>query len=170
MNYLAIALIALTTLSSTVSAEPESDTSNVAPANRHQTIYQFEHVILPDWVHHSSGHFFNDLADGIPSSMTELAQQVVDQKFADALTLKAYPKKQAFALTFPTPEKTPECYFAIIKKEADGFSYFTLEQGLDLFGIGTSCVLCKWTEDGTHQNLGKREYRDLNSFAKEVLK
>lgn len=162
-----IGLITLSMLATAVSGEPAAAAPQAA---RHDAICRFEHEILPDWTHHSSGRFFADLQSGLPADTTAYAQQVVDPQFAAALKLKAYPQQQACAFIFPRPEKPPECYFAIIRKEAEGFSYFTLEKGLDLFGLGTGAVLCKWTKDGTHQNLGTRDYDDLASFAKEVLK
>lgn len=80
----------------------------------------------------------------------------------------------------PTPIATTEAYFAAVvlcvDPEATGLSkedievrYFTLEFGAKLApGDEDRTVLCEWTEDGSHANMGDGPIADVSLFAKAI--
>ncbi|MEN7972741.1 MAG: hypothetical protein ABFR47_02780 [Verrucomicrobiota bacterium] len=169
MKKLLIFLTTASLFSSAVFGAVVSGKDEESAATRHDKIYHFEHRLLPGWVHNTEGHFFADLASGIPEPMIDAAKEVDGAEFVKSLKLKSYPAEKAYVIVFQQPAQASECYYAIIKKEAKGYSYYILERGVDLFGVGGDSFVCMWTKDLVHTNLGVREYNDLDSFIKEVI-
>ena len=136
---------------------------------RHDGIYYFQQQALPIRVLTSNGKFFRDLETGIPLGLIKEAQRNVDETFAKAMQLKAYPIRKAYVIIFPEPTDAAECYFALIKQDDDQLEYYVLEKGINPFGIGKSSRLYMWNQDGRQINYGRRKYFDLETFVGEVL-
>ena len=134
---------------------------------RRDGIYYYQHRFLPGMTHRTGERFFSDLESGIFSPLIKRAHALVDSDFAKALIVKSYPEKKLYVLVFELPTQSSHCYYAAIKEEEMGYSYYTLEKGINLFGAGDISVLCMWENDGTHVKLGGRKYDDLESFLKE---
>jgi hypothetical protein len=136
---------------------------------RHDGIYYFQQQALPIRVLSSKGKLFRDLEEGIPPSVIKEAQRNVDEEFANAMQLKAYPIKKAYVIIFPEPTDAAECYFSLIKQEDDQLEYYVLEKGINPFSIEESSRLYMWNQDGQQVNYGRRKYTDLKTFVGEVL-
>ncbi|MDF7801927.1 hypothetical protein P4C99_20795 [Pontiellaceae bacterium B1224] len=131
-------------------------------------IYDFQHKRIPALLFESDGRFFAELACKSQSELVNIAEESVDSDFAKALEIRYFEGNNAYAITFQEPENLAECYHALLVKTDDGFLYYTLEKGLDLFGHRTPSMLCGWTPAGTHLNYGSQRYTDLQSFVDDV--
>ncbi len=134
---------------------------------RHDGICKYQQELLPIWIHKTRGRVFSELQSGVPSQLMNQAIQFVDSKFAGSLSLKFYPEKGLYVIVFEQPTRAYHCYYAAIKKEGNGYSYFTLEKGISFFGTGDDSVLCTLEKDGSRVKLGGRKYNDLASFVRE---
>jgi hypothetical protein len=150
-------------------AEPPP-AAQVKGPTQHQKIYFFEHRLLPKWVHHSKGAFFEDLASGSTTKMVEAATEIVGKDFADALHVEVAQRGKIILLLFPKPNKTAECYFAAVIKTSSGYRYLTLEADEDIMKQGVKAFYCEWTSSGAHLDFGPRRYDDEADFLTEVTK
>ena len=148
----------------------EQLTPKESTETRHSKIYYFQHRVLPAILFESGGKVFADLKNGKKSKVLEIAEEVVDSDFSDAIQIKPVSNEKAYTILFQKPEAPPECYFVLIINTGDDYSYYTLERSIDLFGTGVPKVLGKIEAEGRHINFGNREYDDLKSFVEDVLK
>jgi len=170
IRHASICLITIAILSARVFGEsPSAQSEKNAATDRHEGICYFQHQILPTRTLNSNGRLFSDLATGIPAWLAKEAERIVDEEFAKALELKAYSEQDAYVIIFPEPDRANECYFSLLKKEADGFRYYVLEKRMNPFHIGESSNLYTWDKNGNQVNFGLRKYSDLKTFIDEVL-
>jgi hypothetical protein len=137
-------------------------------ASIHQKIYQFQHRLLPKWIHESKGAFFDDLMQGKTGRFIEAATKIVGEEFAKEIRIRKYHEAKGVLLVFQPPNEPPECSFIYIVKADDGFRFFTYEKSADIFREGDKGVVGEWTADGTHLNIGSRKYDDADSFVSEL--
>jgi hypothetical protein len=81
-------------------------------------------------------------------------------------------------VTMPPPERSPEAFFAALVftpgprkllffRHPPTVRYLTLELGHDLGG-GERTVLCGWSKDGTHSNMGDGPAPEAGAFLAKV--
>ena len=146
--------------------EPEKKENS---KSRHDKIYYFQHKVLPAILFASDSVFFADLTNG-NYKIINFAKDIVDEDFAKAMDIQPASNIDAYTITFQEPAQVPECYYALIIKDGTGYSYYTLERGIDMFETGEiPRVLCEWTKDEIHRNYGPREYDDLESFVNDII-
>jgi hypothetical protein len=168
-NLMLAILVSTVAISPSVFGSTNLNPSEEAGISRHKKIYTFQHKLIPRLLHETDGRFFTDLKLGKESKLIGIAEKFVDVDFANAIKITAVLEDQAYALTFQTPTQPPECYHALIVKVENDHLYYTLEKGLDFSERGRPSVLCSWTKEGTHQNLGTRKYDDLDSFINDII-
>lgn len=159
------------TSSASASGSPSSPRLPAAtPLNneREQKIYAFEHRVLPRLTHGTKGAFYDDVSTRLPPPLVELAAEVVDARFAEALGVTPSQTPPGALITFETPGTMTHCYFAFLAKSEGKHRYFTLEQTIDLSGSGAKTMFCEWAPDGRHLNHGPRAYTDAKSFLAEL--
>ncbi|MDF7799818.1 hypothetical protein P4C99_10095 [Pontiellaceae bacterium B1224] len=136
---------------------------------RQQAINHFQYNLLPFLMFDYSRNIIGNIEDGNIDILVEQAQETVDERFAKALVLHAYPEQKTYVLQFEKPEKVGEYFFFAIKKEDSGtFRFYSLEMGITFFGTGNKGVLHEWLSAGDYSDLGGRSYNDLPSFLKEL--
>jgi len=138
-------------------------------SERSKAVYRFQHAFLPRWVHSGGDSFMQGIAEGNIDHLVRMAQEIVDEAFAESLALHAYPEKNIYVIEFEKPAKGSDCFFAAIREEGGGNrSLYTLEKGISVFGAGDPSVFCERKPDGTHVSFGGRDYTDLNGFLSEI--
>lgn len=170
MKHLSIILMISISLLSPDIFGKEEPISKEETVSRHDNVYTLQHKLIPKLLFETDGKFFADLKNGSKSKLLDIAEEQVDSTFSQALKIKPVKGKTAYSITFQNPAEPPECYHVLLIKSDNVFLYYTLEKGLDLFGQDTPSVLCQWTSDGKHLNLGTRDYDDLKSFVDDVMK
>jgi hypothetical protein len=134
-------------------------------------MYAFEHQLIPQWVFHSDGKFFQAMLAGRIEPLQRAATEIVGPDFAAALKVTTIQPGKAVLITFAPPPEMPLCYCAIVAKTDDGYAYYTLEKTINLENKedAPKTMSCAWTADGTHQNFGPRGYDSPETFVKEFL-
>lgn len=136
---------------------------------RHEAIRHFQQTLLPNWMFDFTLNIVQNIENGDIETLTEQAQEKVDEPFSKALVLHTYPEQQAYVLQFEQPEKVGEYFFFAIKKEESGrLRFYSLERGITFFGTGDLSVLHEWQSARDYSDLGGRSYSDLPSFLKEL--
>jgi len=138
--------------------------------SRHDKIYMLQHRVLPRITFNTGGEFYKRLAEGNTEPTKKAISGAVDEKFAKAVTFKKLDGHEAVLITFPKPEKAPQCYYVIIEKTENSFRYVTLEMAEDILGAGTKTMVCEWAGGTQHLNFGSRKYTDAQSFMDDALK
>jgi hypothetical protein len=145
------------------------DQTNAVTTSLHQNIYRLQHRVLPVLTHQTTGKFFELLLSGETNKLYGIASNEVNTAFADAVTVKLLDNPAGILLTFPAPNKAPECFFVYITKTGDAYRYITLEKTLDIFEHGNKSVVGEWTAEKMHLNRGSRKYDDAESFLAEII-
>ena len=154
-------------------AKKEQEKEPKKEQSRHEKIYQFQHKVLPLVLFEAGGAFYELLSDFSGENAAKFANAVagaVDVEFAKATTVKKIAGHDAVLITFPKPEKAPQCYYVIISNTKGLLRYITLEMATDILGIGTKTALCEWIASGQHLNRGTKKYTDAESFIVDALK
>lgn len=174
---LPIILLALGGCASTSKVEEASATQAVEAAETksepttQQKIYYFQHKLLPKWTFESNGQFLDDLLNGRLAQLEQAASEIVSPEYYSKIMVMPLDEKKAVAISFPSPEYPAHCFYALIVNDGQGFSYYTYEKTLNLFGEEDMAgVVGGWGKEGGHHNYGPRAYTDLDSFIKDVLK
>jgi hypothetical protein len=120
---------------------------------REQKVYAFEHRLTPRWAHDAEAALYADLRDGRLDQYRAAAREVVDETFAEALSVRPLEDLAAVVITFEPPRTLPRCHFAAIVRVAEGFRYFTLERSMTLGPDSPKAAFCEWTKEGAHRLL-----------------
>jgi hypothetical protein len=136
---------------------------------RHEAIYYYQHYLLPSLLYDDNRNLIEFLEKGNIDELVAQAQAKVDEPFAKALVLHAYPEKGIYVLEFEPPKKGGDYFFVALKKGASGrFNIYALERGISFFGVGDKGVLSEWGPAGDLSDLGGRNYNDLSSLLQEL--
>lgn len=158
--------------SSRTSSYLQADRERIEAARknaRHQAIRNFQLTLLPSWMFDFTLNIVQNIESGNIATLTEQAQEKVDEPFSKALVLHTYPEQKAYVLQFEQPEKVGEYFFFAIKREDSGrLRFYSLERGITFFGTGDISVLHEWQSARDYADLGGRGYSDLPSFLKEL--
>ena len=148
----------------------EKTESNSIPFSKR--VYFFQHKMISKWVFESDGAFYNDLKENNIRSFILNGAQVVGQNYMNEVLVEPIDGKDAVLITFPEPESAANCFYAIVQKTDDDFSYFTYEKTFHFPGIsdGIEGVVGGWGRDGGHLNFGPRAYKTSAEFVVDVLK
>ena len=136
-------------------------------------IYQFQHRLIPGWVHKSSGAFYADLRAGNLDRLREAASEAISPEYAAGIKVTPYPALDGVLIEYPAPEAPPLCYFAFIHadpKAETGYAIYTYEKTMNFPGMQTQAVgvVGGWSRDGTHSNIGSRPYQDAEAFVRDL--
>lgn len=134
---------------------------------RQDGIFEYQTRFLPYWVQRNGTQLLSGSTVGVPQELTRTAREVVDTAFAESLCLTFYPEKQLVVIEFEKPSKTGSCYFVGIRAEENGISLYSLEKGMSIFGTGSKSVLCITDKTRAREELGTRQYDDLDQFLAE---
>ncbi|MDH3982477.1 MAG: hypothetical protein OES84_06180, partial [Kiritimatiellaceae bacterium] len=133
---------------------------------RQKSVSYFQRTVLPRWMRNQSSEIFGE---GNIDGLVAIAQEKVDEDFAESLVLHRYPAKNIYILEFEKPQKVGEYFFVAIKTEERGEPHFySLEKGISFFGTGDVSVLFEWRSGESISNLGGRKYKDLPRFLQEI--
>ena len=137
-----------------------------------QKVYYLQHKVLPQWTYESEGEFLHDLMNNELSQLKGVASEIVSPEYAENITVKTIDGQNLAIIVFPQPKFPANCFFVLIKRNEDTFSYTTYEKSLsfltednEFFG-----VVGGWSSEGSHLNFGPRPYSDLDSFIKDNVK
>ncbi|MDP5211311.1 hypothetical protein [Microbulbifer sp. 2205BS26-8] len=132
-------------------------------------IYYFQHKLISKWVFESEGAFFFDIYNGQIGQLIEAASEIVDSDYANEVTVVPLYDRDAVLIKFPEPKALANCFFALIKKEGNSYSYYTYEKTVNIEGEAVAGVLGGWNSDGGHRNFGLRGYKSENQFIADVF-
>ncbi len=131
-------------------------------------VYFLHHRLLPEAIFQSEGRFFADMVSGNRERFNDIVSEYVSQQYADNIVYSVVDDGRGLLLEFPTPTHMPNCYFALVLKRDDTFSYFTFERSFEVAeNNGFFGVLGGWQGE-SHFNLGPRMYQDAFEFVKEL--
>ncbi|WOH38564.1 hypothetical protein RI844_04935 [Thalassotalea fonticola] len=169
-----IYILILTVFLSACNSTPKSNIPVESAKNQEvptsKKVYFFQHKILPEWTFTTNGGFYADLIKGDLSRLNMAASEVVSNDYAKGITSEILKDGTSVLITFPTPQGLANCYFVLIQKSKDGFSFDTYEKAMS-FGeddpvIG---VVGSWSPEGSHGNLGGRTYIKASDFVSDIL-
>lgn len=134
-------------------------------------VYFFQHKILPQWTFNSNGNFYTDLINGNLDGLKSAATEIVSKEFAEQIETEVFSKDNAVLITFPKPQAFANCFFVLIKKNDNNYSFLTYEKTIQL-GEDDQIkgVVGAWNDEGSHLNLGGRTYKKSSDFAADMLK
>lgn len=135
----------------------------------HRRIYQFQHLLIPNWVYETDGAFFADLQHGVIDRLAEAASEMVSEEYSYGLAIVPIEGHDAILIRFPEPKHTPNCYFAIVERLDAGFMYHTYESSFIYRDEGIIGVVGAWDAEGSHLNRGPRGYESEDAFIEDVL-
>ena len=106
------------------------------------------------------------------SQLKNVASKVVSPEYAENITVKTIAGRNVAIIIFPEPKFPANCFFVLIRRDGDSFSYTTYEKSYNfLMGDDTfSGVVGGWSSEGSHLNFGPRSYSDLDSFITDNIK
>lgn len=168
--YLLIIAIFLSACNST----PEQEVSSLPNQNDEmptsKKIYFFQHKILPEWTFTTDGKFYADLLKGDLSHLKMAATEVISDDYANGISSEVIKDSGSILIKFPQPKAMANCFFVLITKTKDEFSFYTYEKTMSFGGddpvIG---VVGSWSSEGSHGNLGGRTYSKASDFVSDVL-
>lgn len=132
-------------------------------------VYFFQHKVLPEWTFTTEGRFYTDLLKNDLTKLKQAAMEIVSADYAAELKSKVI-NKNAVLITFPTPKMFPNCFYVLIKKNQQGFAFYTYEKTMSLGKEDkVKGVVGTWSEEGAHGNLGGRAYTSENDFVDDIL-
>lgn len=132
-------------------------------------IYYLQHKLIPNWVFNSMGVFFEEMKKGNDSSLIKVTIDIVNEEYAKGLIVNPDIDSNAILITFPEPKEYINCFYAIVQKCGNDFTYTTYEKTIDIGG-GFIGVVGGWDNKGSHLNFGPREYKSSSEFVNDVLK
>ena len=135
----------------------------------HDRIYHFEHRLLPKWVHHTNGAFFEDIRSGTLERPREAATAIVSAEYAKQLAVRTSTEPAGVLITFTPPTGTAECFYVFVAKVGDSFRYITLEKSEDIRNEGFKTCVGEWTAEGGHLNFGFLKEETETAFLKRVV-
>ena len=170
-----------------IKSEP-SQQINVGPRYHH---YKLAHRAFPTIAHNNPTVFFGALLSEkkfeFIQSVIESLEEHNDSKEVVGFRLEDFKvhefvvnKYPCVIIEFPTPECFSEVYSiaAVLKTElgvdfekgeVPEVDYYTLEMGIQMNG-SIRTVLCAWSKDGSHINLGNGPNAEPQSFYERVCK
>ncbi len=133
-------------------------------------LYFFQHKLLPRWTHRSRGKFFKALMNQDYRVFNRVANKYLGEEYTSKIKFKKYENLNGVLITFPTPFKSPLCYYVFIMKKGEGnYKYYTYEKTMG-FTKGAVGAYCCWTASGRHRTFGIKKYKDAESFIAEFSK
>lgn len=169
--YIFILVLILSACASTENEQNKPQQENgVTTTPETQSVYFFQHRILPDWTFNSEGLFYDDLVNGDLAELRRAAADIVSEDYSSKVASQALPDKNAVLITFPEPKGLTHCYFVLIVKRESHYAFYTYEKTMQ-FGEEDQVkgVVGTWTRDGSHGNLGPRMYTSAEKFIEDVL-
>jgi hypothetical protein len=171
--YLLIIAVFLSACNSTpkqeVEVAPVVNQNEEVPTSK--KIYFFQHKILPEWTFTTEGKFYADLLRGDLAHLKLAATEVISNEYANGISSEVINDSGAILIKFPKPKAMANCYFVLILKNKEEFSFYTYEKTMN-FGdddpvIG---VVGSWSPEGSHGNLGGRTYSKSSDFVSDILR
>lgn len=150
------------------SASQTASSEQKKELTRHDRVYYFQHKMMPRWLYESEGAFFDDLINGQLNTLQEHAKRVVDEEFAAALELKVFQEHGAVLIIFQKPQSPPNCYYAVVQRDGEQFTYTTYESTVPMSDEFVG-IVGGWSKEGSHQNYGPRAYASADAFIFDVL-
>ncbi len=155
-----------------VKAEQKNESNDLAETPVPQRIYYFQHKLISDWLYQSDGALFFDLQHGNTARLLHAASELVSPEYADGIYVRPIEGANAVAIKFPKPEHAALCYYALILKAEDRYSYITYEKAMGIKDdavAGEIGVVGSWDSNGNHQNHGLQAYRSESEFIADNL-
>ena len=175
--------------------DDEDDPGGSEGDPRHILSYVFAHRALPDLLFHdplvSLAMLGREDAGNTLRDFWAFVRERVDPEHdspepePEAFSVRAFRLEGLLValIRLPRPEQPPEAYFAAFAVAADPDAldpglppdappparYFTLEKTLPLGPDSLEAILCSWTPEGAHQNLGLLLPPDLDAFSDAVV-
>lgn len=147
--------------------EPEKNEASEVPIAKR--IYYFQHNLIRDWLFESDGEFFFDMKNGDVDYLIQAAAEIVNPEYADEIYITPIAGKDAVSIRFPEPNAYANCYYSIIKKDGDVFSYYTYEKTMNFGDESIVGVVGSWDSEGRHSNFGARGYSSEEEFIEDIL-
>ena len=132
-------------------------------------IYYFQHKVISKWLFDSDGAFFFDMVNGSAGQFIEAASEIVNAEYANGIIIRPIPSRDAVLIKFPEPKSVPNCYYSILAKSGDTFSYHTYEKAMSFGGEDFVGVVGGWDSEGNHSNFGPRDYLSDDQFIMDIL-
>ncbi|SMF19872.1 hypothetical protein SAMN02745866_01227 [Alteromonadaceae bacterium Bs31] len=132
-------------------------------------VYYLQHKLISKWLFETDGAFFFDMKNGNASQLFQAASEIVSPEYADELYITPIEGREAVSIRFSEPEAYANCYYSIITKDGDEFSYYTYEKAMSFGSEPVVGVVGGWDSKGDHSNYGPRSYRSEEDFIKDVL-
>jgi len=145
------------------------------PARPHH--YTYAHRLLPNLFHHDPGVFLGTLRRKGTPFLHDLWEHLgANLEGAEALPpqglrleFRDLPDGRSAALVvLPPVQGMPEAHFVAMAPQEDKARYITLEHSIDPASEEPSTMLCEWTADGTHCNMGPGLPPDPDDFFASV--
>lgn len=171
-KYLFIIIVLITGCATT-------DTTQQNPISKQQQaeppyskkVYFFQHKILPQWTFNSNGNFYTDLVNGNLDGLKSAATEIVSKEFAEQIKTEVFNKDNAVLIKFPEPQAFANCFFVLIQKNDNNYSFLTYEKTIPLGeNDQVKGVVGAWSDEGSHLNLGGRTYTKPSDFVADMLK
>lgn len=132
-------------------------------------VYYFQHKLIAKWVFESEGKFFFDLYNRQYEQLISAASDIISPDYAKEIVVTPIYDRNVVVIKFPEPSSMANCFYALIKKEEDTYSYYTYEKTMTFGNEPVVGVLGGWNSDGGHSNYGSRGYKTEAEFIKDVL-
>lgn len=152
--------------SSDITLEKANDAVEAPQSKR---VYYLQHKLISSWVFESEGAFFFDLYNRNYGQLIDAASEMVSPEYAKEIVVTPLYDRNAVVIKFPEPSSMANCYFALVKKEGDTYSYYTYEKTMNFGNDRIVGVLGGWNAEGGHSNYGPRGYKLESDFIKDVL-
>ena len=143
--------------------------SNEIPFSRR--VYFLQHKVIPKWLFDSDGTFYREIKAGNIDGFVLRAADIVGQHYANEVVFTPIDGNDAVLITFPEPTSAANCFFALLQRDNNVFTYTTYEKSIDLFGLGDEIVgvVGGWNAEGGHENFGPRGYKTSTEFVNDIL-
>lgn len=132
-------------------------------------VYYFQHKLIPQWVFESEGAFFFDLYNRQLEQFMLAAIDLLGEEYASQILVTSLYDNNSILIEFPKPNQFGNCFFALIVKEGDSYSYYTYEKTIKLGNDRIQGFVGGWGVEGGHRNYGPRSYKTSTDFVKDVL-
>ncbi len=109
------------------------------------------------------------MMNGQTEQLIAAATEVVSANYADQISILPYRDEEAVLLIFAQPKRPPNCYFVLIQKTNGTFIYRTYERTFTFGEDKDVGVVGGWQADGSHLNMGARDYSDYQSFYDDIM-
>ncbi|MDM8564824.1 hypothetical protein QUF74_04145 [Candidatus Halobeggiatoa sp. HSG11] len=125
--------------------------------------------MITGWVFESGDTFYNDLREGNVERLYSAAESIISQEYSDQIVIIPIKDTSAVLILFPEPKLMPNCFFAMVIKNDNGYRYITYERTMDTTDSGFVGVVGEWNAKKNHINHGSRTYKKSSEFVAEVL-